>query len=177
MHKFVICTLLLASTCFAMPQNQWYPAELIKVIDGDTIKLRLELYNKLYKDVNVRLALVDAPESRRGVKQGKPVPECELELGKQAKEFVKQELSGITQIWVKQINGIKSKYAGRMVAEVWYHKNDQDINLSQQLIEAGMAVPYKGGPRYIWDCENNTDKLSRLTLPQSEFPPLMQVSF
>lgn len=141
------------SQTHGIPNAHWFPAEIIKVIDGDTVKVKLTLYPNLYQEVNVRFAGVDAPESRRGKKNGTAIPECEIALGKQVKQYVGETLADVSKIWVKQDIGQKGKYAGRMVGEIWYQQSQDSISLSEHLLHLGMVKPYHGGNRDVWDCE------------------------
>ena len=149
---FVVCLSIisgLASQAATMP-NQ-YRAELIKVIDADTIKLRLELYPKLYQEVNVRISGIDSPESRRGKKNGQQIHECEIALGKKARAFALKTLTQNVALVVKNIDPAKTKYAGRINGELWF----DDKNYGLYLIKQGYAVEYFGGKRDIWPCHTN----------------------
>jgi micrococcal nuclease len=60
-----------------------YKAELVRIVDGDTIDLRVDLGFRTYKRVRVRLQEVDTPEIY-GVKKGSE----EYKRGIEAKSFV-----------------------------------------------------------------------------------------
>ena len=136
-----IFLLLLPSLAFAYGP---YDADLIKVKDGDTVKLTVHVWPGLIQLVNVRLKGIDTPESRRGKKSGVRIPECEIELGKMATRFTEEFLEGKTI----QLHGVKlGKFAGRALGTI--SANGED--LGQALIQAGLAKPYDGGSREIWD--------------------------
>ena len=107
-----------------------------RVIDGDTVKMRVAIWLDQEILVSVRLADIDAPELFR--------PKCAAEkrLAKQAKVFAEHFLSGGEAALV----GIKrGKYAGRVVARV--EANGADLGAA--LVDAGLAVH---GARGQW-CE------------------------
>lgn len=56
-----------------------FPAELIRVVDGDTMDMRLDMSLGLFMDVRVRVADYDAPETWR------PKTDSEREHGENAK--------------------------------------------------------------------------------------------
>lgn len=41
-----------------------YNAELIRVVDGDTVWVRVDLGFRLYRDIDLRVASINAPEMR-----------------------------------------------------------------------------------------------------------------
>lgn len=41
-----------------------YNAELIKVVDGDTVWVRVDLGFRLYRDINLRVGNINAPEMK-----------------------------------------------------------------------------------------------------------------
>ena len=68
--------------------------EVVKVVDGDTVDLNIDLGFNLTKKERVRLAGIDTPESRtRDLK--------EKELGIEAKEFLERRLSDGENLKVK----------------------------------------------------------------------------
>lgn len=120
-----------------------YYAEVVKVIDGDTITVNVDLgYDTWLYNQKVRLAGIDTPESRINLKRF-PERTKEKELGLEAKELVKS-LCGDK---VKIISQGKGKY-GRILAIV-YTLDDKNIN--QTLIDNDLAVEYWGGTKTkVW---------------------------
>ncbi|MCL1123191.1 thermonuclease family protein [Shewanella surugensis] len=151
----------LAISCEAKPLPNVYSAELIKVIDADTIKVRLLLYPKLFKEVNVRIAGIDTPESRRGVTNGQRIRDCEIILGHQASDYARNLLHHAQQLQVRNIDPTLTKYASRINGELWLldsvdgmsEGSDDAMNYGAHLIEQGLAVPYTGGTRQPWECK------------------------
>jgi len=126
-----------------------FPADIITVIDGDTIYARIFIWLDLFVHVKVRLQGVDTPELN-----GKCVQE--RELAQQAKAFAETWLAESHAAPARPsdkrkasdkapdnaivlINVQYGKYAGRVVADI---QNRQGESLSAALIEAGLARPY-----------------------------------
>ncbi len=106
------------------------PAELVRVIDGDTLEVRVQVWLEQELTVRARLADVDAPELRR------PGCPAERELAEQARDFVARAL-GEGALSLSDIT--HDKYARRVVARV---RDAQGRDLSELLLEAGLALPY-----------------------------------
>lgn len=111
-----------------------YKAELIKVIDGDTIDVRVDLGFKTFKLIRVRLLGINAPESRTRDKEEKV-------LGLASKERLKEILESNNNQFVLQSHGL-GKF-GRCLGELYIN----DLNVNQQLVKEGHAVEYYGGKR------------------------------
>jgi len=122
-----------------------FPADIITVIDGDTIHARIFIWLDLFVHVKVRLQGVDTPEINGKCLQ-------ERELAQQAKAFAETWLAKshasparpsnkrkIIDKAVVLINVQYGKYAGRVVADI---QNRQGESLSAALIKAGLARPY-----------------------------------
>ena len=107
--------------------------EVVKVVDGDTVDLVLDLGFGLYKKERVRVAGIDAPESRTRDKQ-------EKQYGLAAKAWMKGMLSDCEGLTVRTEKD--GKY-GRMLG--WLYKEDLCINT--RMIEAGFAWAYDGGKK------------------------------
>ncbi len=120
-----------------------YYAQVVKIIDGDTITVNVDLgYDTWLYNQKVRLTGIDCPESRINLKRF-PERTKEKELGLKAKELVKS-LCGDK---VKIISQGKGKY-GRILGTV-YTLDDKNIN--QTLIDNDLAVEYWGGTKTkVW---------------------------
>lgn len=132
-----------------------YKAEVIRVIDGDTIEVSVELLPDLYQTIDVRERNLDTPEKRRGIGGAK----CDQELayGKVVSEYVFQLLPVGTIVQIENFK--KDKYAGRIVADIKFYMSEggELLDLGDHLIEQGMAVPYDGGTKQkVW-CDGNAD--------------------
>ena len=116
-----------------------YPAKLLDVTDGDTIKVRATIWIKTFMDTNVRIYGIDTPEL-----SGK----CDNEryLAQQAKKFVEETLGSATEIYLDGITN--DKYGGRVVSTVLYkNPKGKTRNIAKDLIKQGLAVPYDGGTK------------------------------
>lgn len=100
-----------------------YSAQVIKVIDGDTLWLEVDLGFDVRRKDSFRLYGVDTPEL--------PTPE-----GVAAREFLIEELTK-GELRITTIKDRREKY-GRYLAVLWI--DGENINV--RLIEAGHAQPY-----------------------------------
>jgi micrococcal nuclease len=123
-----------------------YKAEVLEVIDGDTIVLRVDLgYHITYTD-KFRLWGINTPETtyrRSGMTDTQWA--AEKAAGIQAKDFLTSRLSGKT-IWIKSR---KQEKFGRWLAIVWtdlafFH--DVEMSINAELLRMGLAAPYKDDP-------------------------------
>ncbi len=118
-----------------------YPIQVIKVIDGDTISVRVPIWLGQMKEIDIRLKGVDTPEI-----QGR----ChkEIQKAKKAKRFVKKWVKRKT-LYIKNIE--PDKYGSRVLADL-YHRKSNPQYLSKLLLKKGLAKPYYGGQKLSW-CE------------------------
>ena len=123
-----------------------YKAKLDRVVDGDTIDVNIDLGFDISVHKRVRLAGINAPESRtRNLEEKKK--------GLAAKEYTKEMLSKNEGEFTIKSHGV-GKY-GRALATVLVESlsplNGEDgitlIDVNKQLIEEGHAVEYWGGKR------------------------------
>ena len=84
------------------------PAELVRVIDGDTIEVRARIWLDLDLTTRVRLAGIDAPELAGA---------CAEE--RRLAELARQRLAALLRLGPIRLADIqRDKYGGRVVAEV-----------------------------------------------------------
>ena len=102
-----------------------------RVVDGDTVKVRVAIWIDQEIVVSVRLAGVDAPEIFR------PACEAERARGREAKAFVEGFLSG-GAVTLHDIE--HDKYAGRVVARI----ESGGADLGDALLAAGLAAAERG---------------------------------
>jgi micrococcal nuclease len=109
-----------------------YRCEIVKIIDGDTIDVDIDLgFGIWMRNERVRLYGIDTPESRtRDLEEKK--------YGLAAKEFLTKWLSA-GNITLKTHKDAEGKF-GRILGELWYN----DVNINQKLIEEHHAVGYHG---------------------------------
>lgn len=105
---------------------------MIKVVDGDTVDLVVDLGYTIYSHQRFRLLGIDTPELRSSDVE-------EREAAKVAKSFVETELQAASAIYVK--SNKTGKY-GRYLGDITYQKDDVWYNLSKVLLDNGMAEEY-----------------------------------
>ena len=114
-------------------------ANVIEVIDGNTLRVRARIWLGQEVEINVRLSGVDTPELRG---------DCEAERGMATRARVLVEVS-IDDKPVS-LSAIRyGKFAGRILARVHTAAGD---DLSEALIAAGLGRAYAGRKRQPW-CE------------------------
>lgn len=110
-----------------------YIAKVIRVVDGDTLEVEVDLGFKTFRKERIRLLRVDTPEIY-GVKKESVEYQQGTLASKFTKDWVEATNSNIRIVTVKDRTG---KY-GRYLAEVYAIEGPQaDSNLQDLLIEAG----------------------------------------
>lgn len=116
-----------------------YPAEVIRIIDGDTFEARVRVWPGLDVDTKVRLRGVDAAELHARCSG-------ELALAQAARDALEQIL-GEGGVTISRV-GI-DKYGGRVDATI---KTRNTADVAAALLKGGFARAYDGGRRGNW-CE------------------------
>ena len=116
--------------------------EIVKVVDGDTIDVLIDLGFDLYKKERVRIAGVDTPEKRTRDLE-------EKELGIHATNWMKDKLTetikGDEELTIRtELKGGVGKY-GRLLG--WLYVGDATVSLNEQMITEGYAWAYDGGTK------------------------------
>ena len=116
--------------------------EIVKVLDGDTIDVIIDLGFDLYKKERVRIAGVDTPEKRTRDLE-------EKELGVDATNWLIEQLDGAIAgeddlVIRTELVGGMGKY-GRLLG--WLYIGDELVSLNEQMIEEGYAWSYDGGTK------------------------------
>ena len=117
--------------------------KIVKVVDGDTIDIEIDLGFDLTKKERVRLAGIDTPESRTRDLEEKA-------MGILAKSFLEKQLDEAVDLRVKTEKD--GKY-GRMLG--WLHDGHKNIN--KYMVIKGYAWEYDGGKK-----EKNLDDLRKI---------------
>ncbi len=110
-----------------------YHAQLIEVIDGDTLWLDIDLGFQMFTKQKIRLARINSPE-------------IDTAAGKKTKQYIQKKLSGAHLV----IETRKREKYGRYLALVYYHPSHSDYNeilnfgtlLNDELVDRGLAVRY-----------------------------------
>ena len=110
-------------------------AEVLKIVDGDTIKVRATIWVDQTVEVSVRLRGIDAPELYRS--------KCDAE--KRLARAAKASVSATSPVGsIVQLSNIKrDKYGGRVIASV---STDDGETLASRLLAQGNAIAY-GAPK------------------------------
>ena len=115
-----------------------YKCSLVKIIDGDTIDVDLDLgFSVILKKQRIRLYGINTPESRtRDLEEKK--------MGLAAKARLVELLTGAESIMLQTIIDKKArgKY-GRILGTIFADKT----NVNNLLVDEGHAVTYFGGPK------------------------------
>tara|TARA_R100001129_G_scaffold114327_1_gene79003 strand:- start:3808 stop:4230 length:423 start_codon:yes stop_codon:yes gene_type:complete len=108
-----------------MPEDNYYrDAELLRVIDGDTFVLSIDLGFGIWVRQHVRLAGLDTPEVRG----------TERLAGKFVAEKISEWLSGRVSCVLASKQFSTGKY-GRCLGEIYFG----DLSINQWLLEQGLA--------------------------------------
>ncbi len=113
------------------------PAQVLRVIDGDTLEVAARIWIGQTVTIRVRLKDIDAPELDSPCREGRTKAQA-------ARELV-QRIAGGGPVTLNAVR--PGKYAGRVLAEV---TTAEGVNLGQALLEARLARPYRGGKRGGW---------------------------
>ena len=112
--------------------------QVLKVVDGDTIDVVIDLGFDISFTSRVRLAGIDTPESR--TKDAR-----EKILGLEVKEYLKKALDGATDIVIRTEKVDSSEKYGRILG--WLFVNRQTDSLNMELVNKGYAWSYDGGTK------------------------------
>jgi endonuclease YncB( thermonuclease family) len=114
-----------------------YPAEVLRIIDGDTFEARVRVWPGLDVDTKVRLRGIDAAELHA---------RCDDERVKaEAARVALEKILADGGITISQV-GI-DKYGGRVDATI-STRNTADV--SAAMLNGGFARSYDGGRRGTW---------------------------
>jgi len=125
-----------------------FAGEIVRVVDGDTFKARVQVWFGQEITTSVRVRGFDAPEIK---------DKC-AEESKAAQEATSMLREILASGPVTLHNIGPDKYFGRVVASVHVKlKDGVDTDVAQMMIAAGMGRPYNGGTRGGW-CEKVAQK-------------------
>lgn len=113
------------------------PAELLRVIDGDTMMVSARIWPGQSVETSVRLLGIDAPELRS------KCPE-ERERARAARDWLRRAAPEGGRLLLRDVHF--DKYGGRMLARVESGGED----LGRALLKEGLARRYEGGQRAGW---------------------------
>jgi micrococcal nuclease len=115
-----------------------YSAEVLRVVDGDTVDVLFDCGFSTFRKERVRLHGIDAPESRTRDKEEKV-------KGLAAKARLQELIKNTSKkVIIKTELDKKGKY-GRILGVIW--DKDKKKNFNELLISEGHAVKYFGGKK------------------------------
>jgi endonuclease YncB( thermonuclease family) len=114
-----------------------YPAEVLRVLDGDTFEARVALWPGLNTITRVRLRGMDAPELKARCHEERSKAEAAHD---RLRNILDQGEVGISHVTL-------DKYGGRVVADASTHATP---DIAAELIRGGHARHYDGGRRAGW---------------------------
>lgn len=115
-----------------------YPvSSLVKVVDGDTVDVVIDLGFSVSIRQRVRLIGVDTPESRT-------LDSEEKKYGLLAKKKLGELCAKATHIELRCPERDSREKFGRVLAELWVCNNGEWMNVNEWLCENHYAVPYTG---------------------------------
>lgn len=109
--------------------------KVLKVVDGDTIDVDIDLGFNISYYQRVRLAGIDTPESRTTDKKEKA-------LGLEVKDRLKKAIDAATDVVIKTEKPDSSEKYGRILG--WVYLDDNKVSINQTLIDEGYAWGYMG---------------------------------
>jgi micrococcal nuclease len=113
--------------------------KVVKVVDGDTVDLEIDLGFSLTKKERCRIAGIDTPECRTRNK-------AEKQYGQAAKLYMTGLLKNAKELKVRTEKD--GKY-GRMLG--WIYADDNELSLNEQMVVDGYAWQYDGGTKREFD--------------------------
>jgi endonuclease YncB( thermonuclease family) len=119
------------------PSLAGHPAEVLRVIDGDTFEARVRVWPGLDITTKVRLRGIDAPEMRA---------RCEQEFRRaEAARVALATLLAEGRVTIARVDF--DKYGGRVVADA---ATPRTPDVSRALLVTGLVRSYDGGRRRSW---------------------------
>lgn len=116
----------------------FYRATVVRVVDGDTVDLSIDLGFSMLHQTRVRLHGVNTPESRTRDLEEKA-------RGIAATEYVEEWLRQYDEVYIRTIKDRGGKY-GRILAYI-YSDEKMTHCLNEDIITSGHGVEYFGGAR------------------------------
>tara|TARA_B100000927_G_scaffold244396_1_gene206699 strand:+ start:1117 stop:1455 length:339 start_codon:yes stop_codon:yes gene_type:complete len=110
----------------------YYNVEILRIVDGDTVDVRVDLGFNVWHKCRVRLVGINAPESRTRDLE-------EKSRGLAAKQWLIDKLE-FKEVEM-QSHGV-GKY-GRVLGELYVNK----VNINKLMVKEGHAEEYDGGKR------------------------------
>jgi|SRR5215510_2739161 len=114
-----------------MPTQNWtFKAKLIRVVDGDTIDLEIDIGLHGRRIERMRLLGINCPEMHGDARPA----------GLAAKDYTSKWLESLDVDWPLVISTYKSDVFGRYLAVVWRRSDGSCLN--DDLVASGNAIPF-----------------------------------
>jgi micrococcal nuclease len=114
--------------------NYTYKATVSRVIDGDTIHLKVDLGFRIHAEIECRLYGINTPE----------IVGTEKTAGLAAKAGLEQLL----KLGEMRIETTKSDKYGRWLAKIYVMDGKEEVYVNQRMLDEGFALAYFGeGPK------------------------------
>jgi micrococcal nuclease len=108
----------------------WRNVKLVRVVDGDTVDLEVDLGFRIKITERFRLANINAPEMK--------TPE-----GPKAKEALTTILTAPgTSLVIRSMKPIGTDLYGRWLAEIYATNKDSTVSVNEHMVKSGFAVPF-----------------------------------
>ena len=139
---------LIAAIAANAAENRWrsvagpVSAQIVRIIDGDTLLVDAHPWPGHAVRVSVRLRGIDTPERRSRCLQ-------ERHAANRARSELERLVSGFRTVELRNVSG--GKYYGRVLADLKAGSTD----IASAMLEGGFASPYRGGRRKKPDCSES----------------------
>ncbi len=120
------------------------PAKVVRVVDGDTVDLALELFPDQFYQFRVRLYGIDTPEKRPP--KNSPHRDEEIDAAKRSTEALTTYLYGTGYMVDRAVFREADKY-GRWLCDFYIN----GIHVNEWMIKTGHAKPYFGGQKELYE--------------------------
>ncbi|UTA47531.1 thermonuclease family protein [Simiduia sp. 21SJ11W-1] len=112
-------------------------SEVVSIYDGDTFTVNIDHWPAIVgQRISVRISGIDTPEMRSRCAS-------EKERARAAKQFT---VAALRKAQAVELHNVRRDKYFRLVADVWV----DGFSLGQQLLDAGLAVPYSGKTKVDW---------------------------
>lgn len=111
-----------------------YTAKVLKVIDGDTATLLVDVGLSIHSKKRIRFYGINAPETRTKDKEEKI-------RGLEVKEYVRKKIEG-KDVEIRTIKDKRGSF-GRYLGTIYYRKGKKRwYNLNKELLRKGLVEEY-----------------------------------
>ena len=114
----------------------------LRIVDGDTVDVRMDLGFDVWHKCRVRLLGINAPESRTRDLEEKALG---IDATNWMKKNLEETIDGDDELTIRtELQGGMGKY-GRLLG--WLYVGDDDVSLNEKMITEGYAWSYDGGTK------------------------------